>query len=454
MKTLKRLFFLSLALLLTVALMSGCGEQEEVDPYIENSGSESETAQPEPYQFKSSELEKYVIVYTGESTEYSKLALKLRNQISSQYGKKISTSRDTALEPSKYEILLGDTNRYDYKAKVMEYSVTVDEGKFRINVGGPYSAEAAINYLCENVFNGQEIVLDNGEYYQRSLLSKSIPISDGTSARIMSANLLADKFSDGTFKGADYRAEFFAGMLLTYSPDVLGLQETDESWNRVLDRYLVKLQKAHGISYSRHLVEHEGMLNYTSMLYRSDKLKVENSEVKAFSWWSSGAFKNNHHMRNVGWTQFSFLDNAEKKFIVANTHWSYRTEHADGKTYLVSGGSPIATNELRIICKDETSEFLSTLKQTYSDIPIFLTGDFNTSLTFFTQSDWSPSGFKILSEEAKASGTAISTVPAANHFDHIFGTGSYTIKCFAFFNDTNQHPLLSDHPFVYADLTF
>jgi uncharacterized lipoprotein YehR (DUF1307 family) len=81
MKALKRLFFLSFALLLTVALMSGCGEQEELGPYMENSGSASETEPPEPYQFKSSELENYVIVYTGENTEYYKLALKLKNQI-------------------------------------------------------------------------------------------------------------------------------------------------------------------------------------------------------------------------------------------------------------------------------------------------------------------------------------------------------------------------------------
>jgi uncharacterized lipoprotein YehR (DUF1307 family) len=51
MKALKRLFFLSFALLLTVALMSGCGEQEKLGPYMENPGSASETEPPKPYQF-------------------------------------------------------------------------------------------------------------------------------------------------------------------------------------------------------------------------------------------------------------------------------------------------------------------------------------------------------------------------------------------------------------------
>ncbi len=450
MKSIKRLFLILSALLLLVCLMGGCKEEEA---NTDISDSESETA-AEPYQFKSSELENYVIVYTGDNPDYPKLALKLKNQISAKYGKKISTTRDTALEPTKYEILLGDTNRYDYQSRVMEYSVTVDEGKFRINVGGSLSAEEAINHLCDSVFNGQELVLDNGEYYKKSLLNHSCELSDGTSARIMSANLLADKFSDGSFKGAYYRAEIFAGMLVSYTPDVVGLQEADENWNGILNKYLIRIQKAHGITYSRHLDTLDGKLNYTSLLYRSDKLKVEDSDTKIFSWWANGGFNHPYHMRNVGWTQFSFLENADKKFIVANTHWSYRTEHADGKTYIGGSETPVSVNQLRVECKDETDEFLSALRQTRPDIPIFLTGDFNTSLPFFTQSGWTPTDFKIISEEAKANSSALSTVPTADHFDHIFGAGDYSVKLFDFIKDKNKHTLLSDHPLVYADLIF
>ena len=162
MKDIKRLFFVLSAILILVCIMTACGE-EETGGQMDNLDSQSETA-AEPYQFKTSELENYVIVYTGDNPDYPKLALKLKNQISSKYGKKISTTRDTALEATKYEILLGDTNRYDYQSRVMEYSVTVDEGKFRINVGGSLSAEEAINYLCDRVFNGHELTLDNGEY--------------------------------------------------------------------------------------------------------------------------------------------------------------------------------------------------------------------------------------------------------------------------------------------------
>lgn len=407
------------------------------------------------YQFKSSELEKYVIVYEENNPDYFELANQLADRISARYGKILKILPDVIASPTKYEILLGDTNRYDQSGKVMEYSVTVDEGRFRINVGGSFSAEKAIAFLCEKVFNGQELSLGNGEYYTKSLLTKSYAITAGSTARIMTANILADAFADSSYKKAYYRAEIFAGMLVAYTPDVLGLQETDESWNKVLDHYLTKIQKSHRITYSRLLDTYDGKVNYTSLLYRSDKFKVEDSGVNVFSWWTNATFKHNYHMRNISWARFSSLENADKKFIVANTHWSYRTEHADGNKYLTGSTNPIATDELRQQCKNETNAFLSTLKQNNPSTPIILTGDFNTSLSFFTQpNSWTPTSFKVISEEAKTNGTAESTVPTSGHYDHLFGTGSFSIKRYAFFKDRDHLDLLTDHPFAYADLTF
>ena len=458
MKRFSTILFITLTLI-CLLFTASCGntESQTTDSTIKTSKttlSSANDSTPQKYQFRSNELEKYTIVYSGSCTDYYKLALKLETQIYAKYQKRLSTIRDTNSEPSKYEILLGDTNRYDSLGKIMEYSVTVDEGRFRINVGGAFSAEEAVTYLCDNLFNGESFALNSGEYYKKSFLTNSSEITNGASARVMSANILASKFASNTYKSTNYRAEIFAGMLISYTPDVLGLQEVDEDWNESLDDYLVKIQKLYGLTYSKQMSSFEGKVNYTSLLYRSDKFKAEDSGLKTFSWWTDEGFYHNYHMRNVTWTKFSFLDNTNKSFIVANTHWSYRTEHADGNTYLGGSDTPIAINELRTQCKDETSAFLSALRQTYSDIPVFLTGDFNTSLLFFTQSGWTPSSFGIISEEAKSSGTALSTVPTSGHFDHIFGAGNYSICRYEFFTEVNQHALLTDHPFVYADLIF
>ena len=436
----KKTFLVFLVLLTVLCFAAGCGQKTPSD--------ESGAVSTGPYQFRSDELANYVIVYSDENPDYFDLAYRLNEQIYTKYGKILNVIRSSNATPSQYEILLGDTGR------VMEYSVTVQDGKFRIHVGGSFSAEKAIDFLCQQVFNGQEFVLDSGEYYQTSFLTASQEMTEDATARIMSANILADAFADSSYKEAHYRAEIFAGMLVSYTPDVLGIQEADENWNNVLDTYLKKIQKSHGITYERLLASYENKVNYSSLLYRSDKFKAETSDLSVFSWWTNKAFNHNYHMRNVSWARFSALDAPEKTFLVANTHWSYRTEHANGQTYLFGSNTPIAVNELRTQCKDETNRVLSALRQENPGVPIFLTGDFNTSLPFFTDSGWTPAAFRLISEEALNSGTSISLVPSSGHFDHLFGTGNYTIKHFAFFNNTNQHSLLTDHPFVYADLAF
>ena len=412
------------------------------------------TGSTDAYPFKTDELDQYVIIDEESNPDYFDLANQLADQIYAKYGKMLTILPDVAATPAKYEILLGDTNRYDHHSKVMEYSVTVDNGKFRINVGGSLSAEAAITFLCEQVFTGGTLTLSSGEYYQKSLLTSACAITDGTTARIMTANILADAFADSTYCDAYYRAEIFAGMLVSYTPDVLGLQETDESWNVVLDHYLEKLQKAHGITYSRLLATYEDKVNYTSLLYRSDKFKVANSGVTPFSWWTNAAFNHSYHMRNVSWAQFSSLENPGKRFVVANTHWSYRTEHADNKTYLSGAGRPIAANELREQCKNETNTILSSLRQKNPGMPLFLSGDFNTSLSFFTESGWTPTAFKIISEEARQNGTSLSTVPVSGHYDHLFGAGNYSVNRYEFIAGADYLELLTDHPLAYADLIF
>ena len=436
----KRLFFFALLTVLILGLISGCDRSPAPTVADEPMGP--------PYQFKSVELENYVIVYAQNNPDYADLANQLADHIFEKYDVFLTTTLDTASPSAQYEIFLDDTGR------IMEYAVTVEDGKLMILTGGSFSAEQAINHLCEQVFTGQDFALDIGKYYQTSFLTKSQPITENTTARVMSANVLADAFADSSYQNAYYRAEIFAGMLISYTPDVLGLQETDENWNKVLDDYLTKIQNIYGITYARHLATYQDKVNYTSLLYRTDRFKVDTDGVNVFNWWTDKVFNHNYHMRNISWAQFSSLDDPSKTMIVANTHWSYRTEHSGGNTFLAGSDTPIAVDELRMQCQDETNTFMATLRQAHPETPVFLTGDFNTSLPFFTQSGWTPTDFKLISEEAVNSGKSLALVPASGHFDHIFGTGNYSIHLFSFIKDANHHELLTDHPFVYADLAF
>ena len=445
------LFMLSAALFL--GALTGCSNQSPAGSN-EPTQPPAETNPTGPYQFRSGELQNYVIVYDQKNPEYAQLANRLADHILNKYDQFLTTATHDSTPTAEYEILLGDTNRYTDQSRIMEYAVTVADGKFRIHAGGAFSAEKAITFLCDQLFTGKEFALQEGTYYQTSFLNKTQSVTENATGRIMSANILADAFSDNSYKKAPYRAEIFAGMLISYTPDVLGLQESDAGWDQVLESYLKKIEKVYGIKYARHLATYENKINYTSLLYRADKYKVETDGIYVFNWWSEETFLHNYHMRNISWAKFSPLHNPEEVFIVANTHWSYRTEHADGNTYLAGSQKPIAVNELRTQCKEETDAFLASLRQTYPETPVILTGDFNTSLSFFTDSGWTPQNFRIISQEAKNGGTAISLVPSAGHFDHLFGAGTYTIHLYGFFQDVNEHSLLTDHPFVYADFSF
>jgi endonuclease/exonuclease/phosphatase family metal-dependent hydrolase len=171
-------------------------------------------------------------------------------------------------------------------------------------------------------------------------------------------------------------------------------------------------------------------------------------------WWKDPQFNHSYHMRNISWAKFSSLADPSDEFIVANTHWSYRTEHANGNTFLAGASQPIAANELRDQCRMETYGMLESIRQKHSETPTFLLGDFNTSLSFFTQSGWTPPYFHIISDEAMHAGTALAVVPDSGHFDHLFGTGNYTISRYEYVKNVNFMELLTDHPFAYADLIF
>ncbi|MBR5570034.1 MAG: hypothetical protein IKW10_03975 [Oscillospiraceae bacterium] len=405
--------------------------------------------------FQSSQLSKYVIVYDSSNSYYLQFANRLKTRISERYGVDLPVVSDHNSIVTAHEILLGDTNRYNDPGRVMEYAVTVDEGVFRIKTGGPYSADNAVTYLCEQVFNGQAVSLHGGEHYRTCLLTSSREITDGTSARVMSANLLADVFNnDDTYKTADYRAEIFAGMLVSYTPDVIGLQEVNKSWSSALDFYLQRVKELYGMEYSKCWATYEGKTNYTCLLYRSDKFKVENGGVEVFSWWKDLGANYHYHMRNISWAQFASLENNDEKFVVANTHWSYRLEHAEGDTYLTGSGTPIAADELRTQCMNETKTVMASLNSKYSAMPIFLVGDFNTPLSFFASDGWLPASYHVISTQAQSNGTALSTVPVSGHYDHLFGVGNYSVKLYEFWNHVNHHSALTDHPFVYADLAF
>ena len=119
----KTSFIVLVMLLLLVGILAGCGSESTV----------REDNNVQPYQFTTSQLQQYVIVYEGANPDYAALANELAEHLMDQYGAFLTTAKDTDSQPAPFEILLGDTNRTEGVSKVMEYAVTVAQGQLIIH---------------------------------------------------------------------------------------------------------------------------------------------------------------------------------------------------------------------------------------------------------------------------------------------------------------------------------
>jgi mRNA deadenylase 3'-5' endonuclease subunit Ccr4 len=70
------------------------------------------------------------------------------------------------------------------------------------------------------------------------------PLTEGSTLRIMTSNILADRWVSGRNYGSvAKRAEMYAGVLMVYRPSLVGVQETDDPWTKNLPYYLDYLRE-------------------------------------------------------------------------------------------------------------------------------------------------------------------------------------------------------------------
>lgn len=173
--------------------------------------------------------------------------------------------------------------------------------------------------------------------------------------RIMSFNIRLPVESDGV----DYwetRKPLAARMLREQQPDVIGLQELVKTQADYLAKELPQY------AWFGRGREADGGGEYMGVFYRKDRLKV----VESGDIWLSdtpdvpGSITWNHpHPRMVTWALFEQRTDG-KQFYLLNTHLPYREQDEVAR---VKGANAIARH-------------LSTLP---ADVPVVLTGDFNTT---------------------------------------------------------------------------
>lgn len=185
-----------------------------------------------------------------------------------------------------------------------------------------------------------------------------------TKLRIMTFNLLAspDIFS---------RANEIIKTVKTYLPDVAGFQEATAAHYLTAIR---KLTKNCGYGKANRIKNYGGgLINYTPILYREDKLTLSDSGGKVFDsrWKFTGTKSYNYAV---------FTENESgKSFAVINSHISLVRD----KYNLRMQGYPadVDRNELENEWQTdnvrELKELCRSLTEKHGKIPTFLVGDFN-----------------------------------------------------------------------------
>ncbi len=250
--------------------------------------------------------------------------------------------------------------------------------------------------------------------------------------RIMSYNILNPEWSS-TGETAESRVEPFYNLVTEYMPDVIGLQEASYLWHNVINNVLQEDDTYDFACEKTYLFKE----NMTTLLYNTKTLKLIDESI------------------------FDLEKNSEHRvFVVAIFE-----KLSDGKQFIVTNVHPAPSSR-----EEEYPRHMSTftgyaeyILEIYKDLPIIMTGDFNTS----EQSEYytnlmNDTGVKDAKYEAETLIRNYNTYAGFNKkasnngkscIDHIFVNNNVSVKTFDVVVDDGVEKI-SDHVPIYTDIIF
>lgn len=396
---------------------------------------------------KATALSSYRIVYAAEADDYivNEVVPTIQKTVFDQT--KINVEAVSDAEPAvPNEIVIGHTNRSTDQVKRYfgvgtEYAsygaAVIPDGNKIFVLGGDRAAMSVSvlkfkSFILAADYGPKLLNIDTG-MYMSDIMTTTNPreLAEGADIRIMSYNILNPAW--GNEKNAELnkvesRSESFLKLVLYYRPDVIGLQETSTEWHAFLDKALVYT----GV-YAKCCENTDTTYNMTGFLYNPDTLKVVDSYVIDVVPKSE--------IRVVSVAVFERLEGGER-FVVMNTHPAPQSQESYGA-------------HMKKITEIESAEM-----EKYKDLPVFLTGDFNTRENQKEYSDFLAAlGVKNVKYEADqllhdCAGNNFKT-PVENNgsrcIDHIFINENVDAKLYsAVIHDGIERG--SDHIPIYADV--
>lgn len=397
-----------------------------------------------------SDLSEYCLVYGKSAADYGlDTVAGWRVQIQKMTGKSVSAKSDASTVDTEHELILGFTDRGtpesakaflpggERELKPYEWVFIADENNLYV-LGQPFAVYLASFYLSElydNEFAPGEISeAALGQPMSIINTKDKADYADGADLRIMSYNILHESWSNvESTVPVRGRAERFASVLTYYMPDVAGIQEVSSSWHKEIQKLLVNT----GFYKKECAKTGTNKSNMTTFLYNPQTVKPVENYVLDIDYGSD--------IRVLSVAVFEKLSDG-KRFVVTNTHPA-------------TASSDNYTEHIR-----KLSEMLTEVIAKYPELPVFMTGDFNSKET--------STGYPILTAlpilDAKYNtkelvrnynsflkprwGGEVSPGDTGS-FDHIFVTNKSEVLRFNTVID-NSVEKISDHLPIYADVKF
>ena len=395
----------------------------------------SETYLAKDATLNGTKLSEYAIVYPAKSLLYEKeLAERLANSLQTLTGKKVASYPDNKgyLAGTK-EILIGDTNR-EFTPISQAAAVETDANFVSITGANAYQIGLAQETLMD--FIGNEIVAKR----MTMTLPATTPADERDTVTMMGYNI------NGTTAALKpYRIENLCRLITKYLPDFAIFQEPAENMMRYIQMqdyygYYMGIPR-HGEGVPALDPYWPGANSYAPILYAKDRYEVIEGGTK---WMTDtpdviSRLPGSDYYRIYTYALFEDKHTGER-FVVVNHHLDF-------------------DKQVQVTTMKYMFEFL---QKTYTNIPIVMAGDFNATASSPVIQDVITAdigGFTSASNIA----TRVNVAATSGDIDFIFVTDccvdvSYFTMCRETYPDpTNidfDHKMPSDHPAVYAELTF
>ena len=411
---------------------------------------------------KAAALSAYRIVYAADadSALVNVFIPNLQQYLLDTYGVRVEAVSDAA-SPTPYELVIGDTNRTTEEVRAYlegntailptQQAIVPVESRFFILGRNAGNVSLALSRLLDGL---DEHLIGQGtvwhplapvsltaweEAYVSSpmVTTDRAEVAEGTDLRIMSYNILNQDYVPDNPLPPE-RDEEFAAVLFYYMPDVVGVQEANLAWHESFDL----LFGPSGL-YLPACRYHDGENTaQTTFLYNPLTVKLIDEYVIHYTDWDDS------DIRVVSFAVFEKLSDG-KRFVMTNTHPAPHAEYYSG--------------HIDELIRIKTEEFAK-----YADLPIIMTGDFNTresqaqynqilSSLGMTDARYDE-GVELVRDvctyTSLPSGEAVGgTVTQANrnNIDHIFINDKLNSLLFNVVIDHNVVNI-SDHLPIYADL--